>query len=59
VNIKRTDALKDRLHRTTSAVDRQASPGGAFETDESDGRALSNSPVSRRRPLHQTSGSSC
>jgi hypothetical protein len=30
------------------------SPGGAFETDESDGRAHSNSPGSRRRPLHQT-----
>jgi hypothetical protein len=32
-----------------------ASPAGALETDESDGRALSNSPGSRGRPPHQTS----
>ncbi len=30
------------------------SPGGAFETDESDGHAQGNSPGSRRGPLHQS-----
>jgi hypothetical protein len=55
VDIERADALEDRLHLTSRIQQRMPSPGGAFETDESDGRARSNSPESRGRPLHQTS----
>jgi hypothetical protein len=54
MHIKRADALKDRLHRSSVVEHQMVSPGGAFETDESDGRARSNSPGSRGRPLHQT-----
>ena len=39
--IERADALEDRLHRTSRVDRQQAPPGGAFETDESDGRARS------------------
>jgi len=55
VDIKRADALKDGFHQTSPIEHPTVSPGGAFETDESDGRARSNSPGSRGRPPRQTS----
>src|SRR3954453_9471714 len=55
MDIKRADALEDRLHQPSRIEHLTAPPGGAFETDESDGRARSNSPGSRGRPPHQTS----
>ena len=55
MDIQRTDALEDRFHRSSRVEHRTVSPGGTFETDESDGRARSNSPGSRGRPQRQTS----
>ena len=56
VHIKPSDTLKNRLHLNPPSLDddNDTSPARAPDTDESDGRAHSNSPESRGRPSRQT-----
>jgi hypothetical protein len=54
VHVKRADALEHRLHQSSFLRDRQPSPVGTSETDESDERARSNNPVCRGRLPRQT-----